>query len=217
MVLLPIFIGLLIGQLYRIFIKPSKYFKRHRGITFLAVIIVVSVFSMDTVIDIGNIDQIGARDHIDRDEYKILRHSDFENVDSQEESMIEKASLFVPRSYDYTSRRQGEEGTEYLLTEYANALNENLANRLVELYIRQAENAIIGRAHYSETTLSTDELIEKGIRKVDDNLYVVDEAYFLRDDKSEIVLRRGNEVFYLSGMDFSDLEVIRISREKLGL
>ena len=51
----------------------------------------------------------------------------------------------------------------------------------------------------------------------DNVLWDVDEAYFLRYDRTEIVLRKGKEVFFLSGKDFSDNENIKISKKKLKL
>lgn len=41
--------------------------------------------------------------------------------------------------------------------------------------------------------------------------------YFLSYKKDEIILRDGNEVFYLAGMDFSDPEVIEASKSNLEL
>lgn len=58
---------------------------------------------------------------------------------------------------------------------------------------------------------------ERSILKADSKLWNVDEAYYLDFSKEDIVLRKGKEVYYLSGVDFSDGKVIRIVMEKLGL
>jgi len=58
---------------------------------------------------------------------------------------------------------------------------------------------------------------EKGITKDDENLWNLDEVYFLNYQKDEIVIRKNREVFYLEGIDFTDLKVIEIIKERLDL
>lgn len=58
---------------------------------------------------------------------------------------------------------------------------------------------------------------ERSIREDKENLWNADEAYFLDYQRDEIVLRKGKEVFYLEGKDFSDPEIIKISKYKLEL
>ena len=54
-------------------------------------------------------------------------------------------------------------------------------------------------------------VIDRSITK-DSSLWDLDEVYFLSYEKDEIILRDGNDVFYLAGMDFSDPKVIKFSR-----
>lgn len=58
---------------------------------------------------------------------------------------------------------------------------------------------------------------DRTITKADTDLWDVDEAYFLDYNKEEIVLRKGSEVYWLNGVDFSDEEVVRTAKDKLGL
>lgn len=58
---------------------------------------------------------------------------------------------------------------------------------------------------------------ENSISKDKANLWNLDEVYFLNYQKDEIVIRNGKEVFYLTGRDFSDPEIINIVKDKLGL
>lgn len=58
---------------------------------------------------------------------------------------------------------------------------------------------------------------ERSITKANTDLWNVDEAYFLSYMKDEILLRRGKEVFYLSGKDFTDATVIYKTMKKLAL
>ena len=60
-------------------------------------------------------------------------------------------------------------------------------------------------------------IYERSIVEDKENLWNVDEAYFLNYGKTEIIIRNGKEVFYLDGKDFSNMEIIKIVKEKLGL
>jgi hypothetical protein len=58
---------------------------------------------------------------------------------------------------------------------------------------------------------------ERSIVEDIENLWKLDEVYFLNYEKTEIVIRNGKEVFYLEGLDFSDDEIIKIVKDKLNL
>ena len=58
---------------------------------------------------------------------------------------------------------------------------------------------------------------DRMIRKTDSSLWNTDEAYYLEYEKDAILLRKGNEVWLLSGVDFSGEETRGIIREKLKL
>lgn len=60
-------------------------------------------------------------------------------------------------------------------------------------------------------------IFEKSISKDNENLWNLDEVYFLNYNNTEIVLRIDKEVFFLEGKDFSNKETINIVKEKLGL
>ena len=185
----------------------------------------------------------------DTEHYKVLSYNDFLDRNLENNGMfLGNASLLIPRSYEYTSFIGA---YEYVRTEYSNALNEKIARHLVNRYIYQAENALIG--NYSrelegsfeegvyDAYLELGGLIEedfdnlkvkgkgeaidkagkiirqKSIVKDEENLWGLDEVYFLNYQRDEVVLRDGKEVFYLKGREFSDPKVIEISRYKLEL
>ena len=58
---------------------------------------------------------------------------------------------------------------------------------------------------------------ERMIRKTDPSLWNADEAYYLEYEKDVILLRRGEEVWQLGGVDFSDEEIRSTVMEKLKL
>ena len=61
-----------------------------------------------------------------------------------------------------------------------------------------------------------DIILQKSIIK-DNNLWNLDEVYFLTFKNDEIVIRDGNEVFYLYGLDFSDPSIINQIKSLLNL
>ena len=69
-----------------------------------------------------------------------------------------------------------------------------------------------------EAMRATNNIInERSIVEDIENLWKLDEVYFLNYEKTEIVIRNGKEVFYLEGLDFSDDEIIKIVKDKLNL
>ena len=76
--LLPL-TGVIVGQLYRIFIKPSKHSKRFKivafGITILAVVMISSGVGIIGILKIGG---LGNRNNtLNREKYRVLLTSDF--------------------------------------------------------------------------------------------------------------------------------------------
>lgn len=245
--LLPILVGLTIGSLYNIFVKPSKKDLGFKKTAFVIALIFaigltipVSIFSFKTVI---KNDQTP-----DMEELRVLSFNDLiDKYIETEDIILRDTSILVPQSYEYSSYM---EGHGYITTEYANVINERQAKKLVEKYINQAKNALIGRHIRSvensfENGLYDSALIFSGFTEEefndlkdnkikesenlafqiienksitsDPDLWNLDEVYFLNFIKDEIVLRKGREVFYLQGVDFSDPKIIEVTKSKLEL
>lgn len=199
--LIPIVVGLTIGLLYRKYIKPSKMSKGSKKVSFVLVIIVATVIGSG--VGTFNIDNLlNQKYEIDRDKYKILLIKDFKDENlGYEDTILEDTSVLVPRSYEYINRFK-EESIE---TSYSKTLNKKIAIRLMDVYKKEAINDPIER------------IGEKSISKIDNNIWNIDEGYFLKSDKTKIVLRKDKEIFLLDGKDFEDEKVIEIVKEKLGL
>lgn len=248
---LPALIGLTVGTLFRIFVKPSKKTLRVKKIgLFVALIAAViisigfSIFAM-TNMSCGPDEKKGPT----LEGYKFLSIADFpEETLAYEGSLRKQKSFLIPESYDYYFSSEESRG---IGTEYSRALTENLAKELVSRYIKQSENALVGRysrekdlyfAHgvhedyllragltiedlntlknknYKEVDKIVIEIIkERAITKDDENLWKLEEVYFLNSEKDEVVIRNGKEVYYLEGLDFSDEEIIRKVKNKLKL
>ena len=245
---LPVIIAFIIGQLYRIFVKPSRYSKEDKKKVLFIVMVVAAILSITIgILNTNNlIDQVNIPD---RDKYKVLLNDDFsEKTLDNEGTLLENTSILIPRSYEYISRSSIGNGIELLKTDYSKALTKSIAHKLVNLYKDEAKNSIesiyydeleyryeedeyspymrLTREEFDELKekdlkFAIDESIkiitERNITKADNILWNVDEAYFLRDDKTKIILRKGKEVFVLSGKNFDDNEVVKITKEKLVL
>ena len=156
--------------------------------------------------------------------------------------LLRNASILIPKSYEYTSfaEEAGYLRTEYsnVLNE---GLAKNLVNRyknqgenaLIGNYSREIRSSFedgVYDSHLSSSGFTEEDfyslsdenyddaidraqeiVIERSITK-DSSLWDLDEVYFLSYEKDEIILRDGNDVFYLAGMDFSDPKVIKFSR-----
>lgn len=250
--MIPLIIGVSLGKIYRKFVKPSRKVKGHRKLAFGLVVLLAGIISavVGGTNILGLTDNIELKNKIDLGNYKVITFDDFD--DNNIENAIDlrrNMSLLVPESYEYLSYNKSKD--MFLITEYADVLNEDLAKNLVKRYIRQAELRLEGR-YFSLLDYAFEEkeygkyLSESGLTKYDFNilkekdisyainkskeiikkksikednkgLWKVDEVYFLSYLRDEIVLRKGKEVFYLEGKDFSDSLVRDIVKERLGL
>lgn len=244
----PGLLGVTIGTLYRIFVKPSKKSLSYKKVVFFVTILAGTMISIGLVVfNIGNI--TGHKDNSNIAGYKVLSVNDFTDKYIEDEGNLRKSvSIFIPKSYDFSSYTRGH---GLIVTEYSNALSESLAKNLVNRYKKQAENRIIGRNsqrlkavfesgdYYSALgwnglnerdfnnlkdknqkearDMAMEIIINESIVEDKENLWNMDEVYFLTYDKMEIVIRNGKEVFYLEGKDFSDSKVIEIVKDRLKL
>jgi hypothetical protein len=56
------------------------------------------------------------------------------------------------------------------------------------------------------------------IKPVDKLVWNVDCGYYLKDDKSEVVIQSGNIIYFFDGdLDFSDKDIIEICRNKMNI
>lgn len=247
----PGLIGASIGIGYRVFIKPSKIELKYKKLGLVGTFFgaaMISIFIFGAII----INMVNKDNHIDnsiKSGYSILSVSDFdENALEESGDLMQQASILIPKSYEYYSYGKKYEA---IRTEYSKALTEDIAKNLFNRYIKQAENASLGRygerlEFYFNEGIYDDYLSQVGFKKEDfdnlkgkdikeavksaqeiikqraivedkENLWNLDEVYFLDYDKMEIVIRKGKEVFYLEGKDFSDPKIIKIAKDNLRL
>ncbi|MCR1898849.1 DUF2812 domain-containing protein [Irregularibacter muris] len=147
--ILPATIGLVIGQLYRMFVKPSSHSKSYKKGVFVVMMILAIIIPIGLGV-FSILDPLEEKSAPRQEEYKTLLHSDFGEVSWEEEgTLLKNRSILVPRSYEYFSESSIQEGLGHLETHYAQTLTENLGKRLVRLYKKEEERAMEGR-YYPE-------------------------------------------------------------------
>lgn len=242
-----ILIGLIVGSLYRIFVKPSKISRNYKIIGFFLTLGLASILAIG-VGRFGITNLLYGVEDPDIDGYKVISSNDFrDQVMEKTGDLMEKRSILIPKSYEYTSFDKRD---RYVRTEYGDALNENLAKKLFDNYLRQAKNSLGGHLQkveesfeegvydeeLSEIGITKEEfqdlkekdvkeavdesekiMKEKWIKKDTNNLWRLEEVYFLNYKNDEIVIKNGKEVFYLEGKDFTNPEIIEITKDKLEL
>ncbi len=188
-------------------------------------IMIIVVFFLASEITQGKLSKPKYSENIISD-YSYLKTTDF-NINTVEKgSLIEKKSFLTNIGYNYIS---GEKDS--IITEYTDCRNENIAKELFNRYIADRKKGIrnieevlesFRSDNYPKDGLSKNELIDrnteievkKNIIEVDNNIWDVDEGYYLSNNKESIVLRKGNIVYYFSGIDFSVDKNIEIVKNK---
>lgn len=116
--------------------------------------------------------------------------------------------------------RQAEKSTEdSVLWNIENLIEEDIYDYSLEFYgITEEEFDHLKMKPINEAEKEAKEIAKiKAITKDDKNLWALDEVYFLNYNKTEIVIRKDKEVFYLEGLDFTDSKVIEIVKKRLDL
>jgi len=185
------FTGVIIGQLYRMFVKPSKYSKVFKIVAFgITIFVAVMISSWVGILGIGNLsDSGGSSSTLDRDKYKVLLARDFIEVSEDDKgTLLQNTSLLLPRSYEYISRGSYTDDINFLETEYSKALTNNIAHELVNRYKEEAVRSMGGSYYpdleYSYQTGKIEEiLLVRGLTMSDfdelkekDLKYAIDES-----------------------------------------
>ena len=167
----PSFIGIALGLLYRIIVKPSKKSKKVKKLGLLALVLGATIIAIWIgMISLGNLTQVENNETYIIENYKVISIADFPGETlSWEGSLMKQRSFLVPESYKYSSSTKEGRG---LITEYGRALTENLARKLVDRYIDQSENALTGRygrevTLYLKEGVFDDYLLNAGITEAD--------------------------------------------------
>lgn len=224
--------------------KSLTYKKIGLIVTMILVIFIsiwVGIINIDNVVeekgshDIEGYKVLSITDFPDErleDEGNLSRQNSFLVPESYEYHFVSKESGFVITEY-------GRALTENLAKDLVGRYKRQSKNALTGRYSREVESYFkegIFDDYLLSAGLSEEDLIklkdkdikvaEKAAREIihersiiqdSEDLWNVDEAYFLNYEKTEVVLRSGKEVFFLEGKDFSDSEIIKKVKNKLQL
>ncbi|OPL09415.1 MAG: hypothetical protein AVO33_00375 [delta proteobacterium ML8_F1] len=132
------------------------------------------------------------------DGYKVIRLEDFgleENLEIK--AFSKKSSIIVPESYEY--HEVSSEGT--IRTHYYEVINDEISEYIFEKMLKREGS-----------------LLYRDIIEAPASDWGVDRAYYLKTDKTMILLLADNVVMMLDNeMGFSNEDVVDISKEQLGL
>ncbi len=138
--ILPVAIGVGIGFLGRLFIKPSQRSKGFKVMAIGVMLTIAAIVGGATVFI--NLDfLVEDDDEGTKNEYAILTFDDTPDNRHEDGNHFERnASFLIPESYDYVSIS----GDYYLTTEHSKTLTESIAEKLVQRYIEEAKNSARG-------------------------------------------------------------------------
>lgn len=244
---IPIIIGTIGGLLYRQFVKPAKKslgYKKFGFVLMLASVSIVSLLvSQFSGLEVTKV----ARTYLEPSTQglKILSFNDFDN-EEEFGDLKKEASPLVPKAHTYISHSSGKgrieteyskginrsiakrlvkkhkmEGRDNVLPSYHQELEYSFEEGE---YVSQLELIGLSKEEFIELKDKPDgeekaeELVKnKAVFRADEKIWNSDEAYFLNYRRTKIVIRQGEEVFYLKGKDFSDPEIVEIAKASLGL
>lgn len=141
-----------------------------------------------------------------------------------EYSNLKNESLAKKLVSKYISTRKSEllsSGKEILTEGYniyikrGNYINFDIYGVEKSFVNRIMDNKSITKKELINTILPL--IIDKNIIKIDEKLQNADEIYYLSYEYNEILIRKGREVYKISGRDFSEEENINFIWEKLGI
>lgn len=199
--LLPM-VGILIGIWYKKTIS-NKERSRGKNIMIFAVTI-LSIWLIFTVFTIGILSSPSAfggftgRQNELPDQYIALELTDFGMQEMPHVKNFSKtASFVVPINQDYYE--VSSEGA--IRTKYIQAINEKIAKYIFDGMLKR-EGSLIYRL----------------VSEAPADSWNVDKAYYINNDKTMILLLKDETVLYLNGkFDFSQPDIIKLSRDKLEL
>ena len=247
MALIPVVLSILLGVFYSRFIKISKKGLRYKKTVFIVFMIAIFfIFISISINNIDKLTLEASNRDID-DYRVLRSNDFSDKALEEKRDLWEDFSIFLPKSYKFASRNEEYIlSTEYSHA-LTNTIAKILVGRYIEqeknwliLLNSQELDYIFEEDEYlqlldsygfkeddfnslrsldkKEAKKRAEKLIqERAIAKDKENLWNMDEVYFLSYSKDEIVLRDGEEVFYLEGLDFLDPEIIKKVKEKLNL
>lgn len=200
------FVTISLVVLYRFTVKPKKISTGYKVAGLAVLGLVAGFFSSSFYTWTAEVFS-AADNHVDYEQYRVLTYDNLAMNQTESYSYFTKnASVIIPESYKYTSHAGN---NEQLQTEYSRALNESTAKYLVNRYVLQADSQFSWR---SSGGRMDPEMIAEA-----EKLWNVEDVQYLANQSDLVVLRNANEVFYLSGLDFTDAAVVKAVENQLGM
>lgn len=247
MALIPVMLSILLGLFYSRFIKTSKKSIRYKKTVFIVLMIAIFfIYVSISINNIDKLTLEASNRDIDSYRV-LMANDFSDKALEERRDLWEDFSILLPKAYKFASRNEEyilsteyshaltktmakilvgryiEQEKDWLILlnsqELDYMLEDNQYLQLLDSYgFKEEDFNSLRSLDKKEAKKRAEKLIqERAISKDEENLWKMDQVYFLSYDKDQIVLRDGKEVFYLEGLDFSDPEIIRRVKEKLDL
>ena len=147
-----------------------------------------------------------------------LELSDFNSDALAARSHGRNKSSFLVEEYIYhyetLGRKAGEDELYSVNTIYIEGKSQNITDYIFDSFMKDEEKYYYGYGHDNEVDV---EFIDY-IKPVDRLVWKADRGYYLKDDKSEVLIQSGNIIYFFDGdLDFSDKDIIEICRNKMNI
>ncbi|MCT4563177.1 MAG: DUF2812 domain-containing protein [Maledivibacter sp.] len=223
---IPTIISLIIGIYFRKKLRTKKRTRNKNIILFVITLVLAMGISLGLTIFMM-ISTIGKSDFGNDtlpDDISVLRLSDLGVVsDELDIDVYKDSSILVPFSIEYMEDLPGKHKpnqVDYIETHYIRCRNNNISNYIFKEYVKEKQERY---QRYKQEYLDVgakDEAAEMDnqISEINIKAWNVEQGYFLDDEKSTVIIKKGDIIYVLRGdLDFSKEEIISICKEKLNI
>jgi hypothetical protein len=214
----PVVLGGVAGAVCVKRFKTVKRTRKQNKVFFLVVVSITIIVSLSTImIFVINSERYSEVD-LSKVEKKYLELSDFDSEAVAGRNHGRNESSFFVDDYQYyyetLGRKAGENELYSISTIYIESMNEGISDFIFKYIMMDEEENYYGNGYDNEFDMK----FEEYIIPVDLTDWNADEGYYLQDDKSKIVIKSGNIIYYFDGyLDFSDEKTIEICRKKMNI
>jgi hypothetical protein len=215
---IPVTLGGIVGSYCVKRFKTVKRTRKQNMVFFLVAISITIIVSISSVmIFVISTDRSSGED-LSNIGKGYLELSDFNSdaVATRSHGRNESSILVEEYRYHYETlgRKAGEDALYSVNTIYIEGKSQNITDYIFDSFMKDEEKYYYGYGYDNEVDV---EFIDY-IKPVDRLVWNADRGYYLKDDKSEVVIKSGNIIYFFDGdLDFSDKDIIEICRNKMNI
>lgn len=215
---IPVTLGAIVGGYCVKRFKTVKRTRKQNKVFFLVAVSITIIVSISSVmIFVISTDRSSGED-LSNEGKRYLELSDFNSDAVAGRSHGRNKSSILVKEYRYhyetLARKAGDDELYSVNTIYIEGKSEDISNFIFKDFMKDEEKYYYGYGYDNEVDI---EFIDY-IKPVDKVLWNADRGYYLKDDKSEVVIQSGNIIYFFDGdLDFSDETIVEICRNKMNI